>query len=206
MKEMNEDVKLDALREQMSLLKKKLDNQEIVTDRIIAKSMKEKMTWIKKYIIFETVGLLPILLVVWAIIVAFSGISWWNYAFVVICSIIDIYLDYRINLHAMRDDDYERCNLIETAKKLVKMKHQRYVQMFISLPLVIVWIIWSGVEAYFLMPDVSIRDFRTGAFIGGFVGGAIGTVAGVVFAINLYRKMQRTNDEMIQQINEVVNS
>lgn len=206
MKEMNEDIKLDALREQMSLLKEKLDRQEIVTDHIIAKSMKEKMTWIKKYIIFETVGLLPILLVVWGGIVAWSGLSWWNYAFVVICSIIDIYLDYRINLHAMRDDDYERCNLIETAQKLVKMKHQRYVQMFISLPLVIVWVIWSGIEAYMLMPDVSMDDFRSGAFIGGMIGGAIGAVAGVVFAINLYRKMQRTNDEMIQQINEVVNS
>ena len=41
------------------------------------------------------------------------------------------------------------------------------------------------------------------AFIfGGLIGGAIGGVAGLIFAFYIYRKMQRTNDDVISQINE----
>lgn len=43
---------LDAMREQMQLLKQKLDNQEIVNDRILRNAMSGKMSWIKKYIWF----------------------------------------------------------------------------------------------------------------------------------------------------------
>ena len=39
-------------------------------------------------------------------------------------------------------------------------------------------------------------------FIGRSIGGAIGGVAGLIFAFYIYRKMQRTNDDVISQIQE----
>lgn len=46
-------------------------------------------------------------------------------------------------------------------------------------------------------------DFMRGAVYGGIVGGVIGGVCGLIFAFRIFFKMQRTNDEVISQINEL---
>ena len=57
---LNKMNELEAMREQMQLLKQKLDNQEIVSDQLLRKAMSGKMSWIKKYIWFELLVLLPL--------------------------------------------------------------------------------------------------------------------------------------------------
>ena len=44
----NTNNELELLRQQMNVLKEKLDAQEIVNDRLVAKSMRKEMSWIKK--------------------------------------------------------------------------------------------------------------------------------------------------------------
>ena len=46
-------------------------------------------------------------------------------------------------------------------------------------------------------------DFQQGFILGGLIGDAIGGVFGMVLAYRIYRKMQRTNDEVISQIREM---
>lgn len=194
---------LEQLREQMSLLKEKLDNQEIVNDRLISVSMKKKMSWIKKFIFFE-VAIIPVIGIVWAGIVYVSGISWLNLIVLMMICIADVYADYRINLHAMNDSDYEKCNLVETTQKLVKMKHQRFIQMVIGVPLVLLWFVWFSLDVYCRLPSVSSNELLQSTFIGGMVGGVIGCVIGVCVALYLYKKMQKTNDNIIKQINDIM--
>ena len=42
-----------------------------------------------------------------------------------------------------------------------------------------------------------------GDLVGGLIGGLIGGVVGLVIAFRIFFKMQRTNDEVISQINEL---
>lgn len=195
---------LEIMRQQMMALKDKLDSQEIVNDCLISNSMKEKMSWIKKYIIFE-VGTLPLIALIWSVVVYYAGISWWNFIVLMVACVVDVIVDYRINIHGMKDEDYKKCNLIETTQKLMKMKHQRFVQMMISVPIVVVWLLGFMVEVYMKIPSTIGNDFMNGAFIGGLVGAGIGGVIGVWTSIKIYKKMQHTNDEVISQINEMVN-
>lgn len=51
---------IDIIRQQMDILRAKLENQEIVNERIMLSAMKRSMSWIKKYIMFE-LCLLPVL-------------------------------------------------------------------------------------------------------------------------------------------------
>ena len=192
---------LESLRVQMAEFKQQLNQQEIVNDRLIAESMKKKMLWIKNYFIFELV-ILPVMFIAWPVLREFMHLSWWNVSFLLTLCSIDVVADYRINLHSLKTDDYLHCNLISTVEKLVKMKRQRAVQMVISIPMIVIWLLWAGIEAYNGF-DFTTSDFQSGFLKGGFVGGAIGGVAGLISAFKVYHKMQKINDDIISQINEL---
>lgn len=200
---MSENIELEELRTQMLNLKKQLNNQEIVNEKLIKESMKKKMSWIKKYIIFE-VCLIPVIIFAWLGIRYYCHLSWANYFFMITMCFVSIILDYFININSIKESDYNRNNLVETIKKLTKMKRQRAIQMMIQMPLLVIWIIWAGVEAYNAMPFIT-NDFQKGFIQGGIIGGAIGGIIGIIFAISLFFKMQRTNDEIIAQINDTIN-
>ena len=199
----SENIELAELKSQMENLKKQLSDQEIINDKLIRESMKKKMSWIKKYIIFE-VCLMPLIIFAWLGIRYYCHLSWANYFFMIILCFVSIIVDYYININSIKDDDYNRNNLVETIKKLTKMKRQRAIQMVIQMPLLVCWILWAGVEAYNALPGIA-NEFQQGFIQGGIIGGAIGGVIGIIFAVSLYFKMQRTNDEIINQINETIN-
>ena len=197
----NNNNELEIMRTQLNALKSQLAQQEIVTENLIIDAMKKKMTWIKKYVIFQ-ICLIPVLAIVWAAIAPICGISWWNYAFLITMCCIDVFADYRINVTALSNDDYLRGNLVTTVKKLLKMKRYRALQMAICIPLIIVWLLWAGIEAYNALPEAT-SEFQEAFISGGLIGGVIGGICGLIFAFSIYRKMQRTNDEVIAQINDL---
>ena len=197
----NNNNELEIMRTQLNALKSQLAQQEIVTENLIIDAMKKKMTWIKKYVIFQ-ICLIPVLAIIWAAIAPICGISWWNYAFLITMCCIDVFADYRINVTALSDDDYLRGNLVTTVKKLLKMKRYRALQMAICIPLIIVWLLWAGIEAYNALPEAT-SEFQEAFISGGLIGGVIGGICGLIFAFSIYRKMQRTNDEVIAQINDL---
>ena len=197
----NNNNELEIMRTQLNALKSQLAQQEIVTENLIIDAMKKKMTWIKKYVFFQ-ICLIPVLAIVWAAIAPICGISWWNYAFLITMCCIDVFADYRINVTALSNDDYLRGNLVTTVKKLLKMKRYRALQMAICIPLIIVWLLWAGIEAYNALPEAT-SEFQKAFISGGLIGGVIGGICGLIFAFSIYRKMQRTNDEVIAQINDL---
>lgn len=163
--------------------------------------MKKSMSWIKRYVYFECC-LVPLIAVSWLAIKEYAHFSWPNYAFLMTMVIVDVIADYRINVSAISDADYSRDNLLTTMSKLTRMKRQRSVQMVLFMPAFVVWLLWSGVEAWTALP-ADAPDFVRGAVYGGLVGGVIGGVVGLVIAFRIFFKMQRTNDEVISQINEL---
>lgn len=202
MEHIEKDNELEIFRQQMQVLQEKLASQEIINEKLIIDSMKKKMSWIKKYIFFEF-GLVPFIVIAWLGIKYMANLSWYNYAFLLIMCCFDVFYDYRINLHSMKDEDFQKCNMIETAKKLTTMKHHRAIQMMIQMPALIIWLIWAGFESVANL-DLAVDDFRRGFVHGGLIGGTIGAIFGIYFAIKIYRKMQKTNDEVIKQINEYI--
>ena len=196
----NNNNELEIMRTQLNALKSQLAQQEIVTENLIIDAMKKKMTWIKKYVFFQ-ICLIPVLAIIWAAIIPMCGISWWNYAFLLIMCCIDVFADYRITVTALSNDDYLRGNLVTTVKKLLKMKRYRALQMAICIPLIIVWLLWAGIEAYNALPEAT-SEFQEAFISGGLIGGVIGGICGLIFAFSIYRKMQRTNDDVISQIQE----
>ena len=194
------NTEIEQMRAQLESLRQSLDRQEIVNERLIAKSMKSRMSWLKKYIIMEAC-LIPVIAILWLELKMVLGLSWLNYAFLMVMVVIDVYIDYLINLHGLSDADYSKSNLIATVSKLMLMKRRRTIQMVAAVPIVIVWVLWTGLEAYASLATATEPMLRAFIF-GALIGCAIGGVAGLIFAFYIYRKMQRTNDDVISQINE----
>ena len=168
---------LEVLHSQMEDFKAQLNQQKIVNEKLIIRSMKKSMSWIKKYIYFEFC-LIPVIAIMWLGIKEFAHLSWFNYLFVMAIVVLT------------------------TISKLTRMKRQRSIQMILFMPAFVVWLLWSGVEAWTALP-ADAPDFVRGAVYGGLVGGVIGGVVGLVVAFRIFFKMQRTNDEVISQINEL---
>lgn len=201
MENSNTNNELELLRQQMNVLKEKLDAQEIVNDRLVAKSMRKEMSWIKKYI-YVQFALIPFVALIWVGVKYILGLSWWNYSFLMLVCVISVYVDYVINVKALSNADYHKNNLIETARKLVKMKRQRTIQMIVEILLLILWLIWTFLEVN--SAQSTATGLRQSLLQGGIIGGYIGGVIGIIVAFVIFYKMQRTNDRMIEQIDDMM--
>lgn len=198
MEKINNNNELEIMRSQMASFKKQLEQQEIINSRIMAESMKKKFSWIKKMIIGEII-LIPIFLYLAFTAKYNFNLSWWSISTFIILLLCDVWCDYDINMRAIKNSDYSRDNLVNTMEKLLRMKQRRTKQTAIMLTATIVMSIWLLIEIGFHLIAINAD---TGMWLV-FYGGGTGAFIGVVAAWWIYRKMQKTNDEMIKQIEEI---
>ena len=198
MEKINNNNELEIMRSQMASFKKQLEQQEIINSRIMAESMKKKFSWIKRMIIGEII-LTPILLYLAFAAKYNFNLSWWSISTFIILLLCDVWCDYDINMRAIKNSDYSRDNLVNTMEKLLRMKQRRTKQTAIMLTATIVMSIWLLIEIGFHLIAINAD---TGMWLV-FYGGGTGAFIGVVAAWWIYRKMQKTNDEMIKQIEEI---
>ena len=196
----NNSNELEQMREQLSVLKKKLNRQEIVNDRLMRESMKSKMSWIRKYL-WICVILAPLLIVYIAAMASYFGLSVWFVVFTAVMFIASIAAQWYVN--GLDKNAFSKDNLTKTARHLLKMKQQRARLEMIELPILLVWIAWL-IGGLYSVDDQQRPEAVTEAAWGGIIGGCLGAVIGLFTAFFLYRKMQKTNDEVIHQINELM--
>lgn len=190
----NQNKELEQMRQQLSLLNKKLSDQQIVNDRLMREAMKNKMSWIKKWIWGETVAL-PFIVLVYLGFKLWLGLSWGPFVMVALALVVAVVVDHRVNM--IGDEEFLSADLKQTALSLARMKRLRMRYEVAAIPLMAVWLLWFIYDIYVHTPaDGAMHD----AFIGGMVGCLIGAVAGGVAGFSVYRKMQLTNDEIIRQI------
>ena len=194
--EMNE---LEDLRQQIKALKEKVDQQGRLNEELVKKAIQGKMKGLQRTLLryYLVLGIfVPFIL--WNFIKSGFTPLFIIFTFLIFAgSFTADYLINRINIRQMTDD------LMETAHKLMEMKKNRKTQLTVGLCGLAIWIPWYFYEIYkSAQPVVGEADmgaFMTMVAIGMFVGCAIGGAIGLYF----YRKLQRTNDEMLNQINEL---
>lgn len=191
---------LEQLREQMNSFKNRLDKQQIINERLVRNSMGSKMSWIKNFVWIEII-IVPIILFIMAGFHASAGLSWWLFGFLAAGLIIDATGDFIINRipkSQLLSDD-----LVATSQRLIKMKKQRTKWFIAGMIFMIIWLVWFILEIvlrldckdqlpnYNIVVAIMVISIVVGALIGGFVAWLI------------FRKMQKTNNQIIEQINQV---
>jgi hypothetical protein len=190
----NENLELESMRQQMDTLKRKLDAQVIVNDRMIRHSMKNTAGNInRRYYIIMALCLLMVPYSYWAF-VKLSGFSipFWIFTCVVmlVCCGATYY-----NSRNLSDANMMTNNLVDVRRRMARAKKFDADWLFIGIPLIIVFLGWFMYENYQLNPDA----LGNGLFWAGCIGGVLGTIAG--FALHF--KTQRQYQEIIDQIEDL---
>lgn len=181
---------LNILKEEMAAMKRNLDKEQIVNERLLRTVMKQRASWMNVFVKAEFI-VLPLSCLVIAAACVSMHVSLWYVAVLFILGIIDALVDLRT--FRVSPKIFSTCTMMEVKKILTRQKKERFVHLCISLPLAIVWLAlfsWAVLGkgeggAYF-------------AFAGGIVGGGIG----FAIVIWLYRKAQHTNDVIISESEE----
>lgn len=191
---------LEQLREQMSIFKDKLNKQQIINDQLVRNTMKSKLSWIKSFVWGEII-IIPILLLGMAVFHAGTGLSWWLYGFLAIGLIADATGDFIIN--RIPKGQLLSGDLVETSKRLVKMKKQRTSWFIIGLIFVTIWLVWFIVELVLKTdPGCALPDHNLVIAIMA-IAVAVGGVIGGIVSWFIFRKMQRTNNDIINQLKQI---
>ena len=182
------------MRQQLSTLKKKLNEQEILNDHIMRRSMKNDVSKItRRYNIIMAIGVLMVPYGYWCF-VKLSGLSifFWivTSIFMLICTGATFY-----NSRKISDPGLMSHNLVEARKKVASAKKFESNWLLFGVPAVILWMGWFLYETYLLHGGT----FSNGLFWGGCIGGIIGAICG----ISIHIKTQRQYQEIIDQIEDI---
>ena len=184
-------IELNEMKEQISLLRRKLEKETIVNEKLIRASMRDKLKAVKRrsYILCAVViGACPL----WATPIFDFHSIWFmgvTIAFLFIAVAYEIYCNQLLSTQ-----NYVSGNLIDEARKLNRYKQLSRQWHWFSIPFLFIWLSWFVYEA------TSVGDFHANnILIGGLIGGTIGGVIGW----RTYRKGQNTVSEVIEQIEEL---
>ena len=190
---MNENFELEAMREQMNTLKKKLDQQEIVNDRFIRHSMKKTAGNIsRRYCVIMVLCLLMVPYSYWAFVML-SGYSIPFWIFTCIVMLTSLGATYYNNRN-LSDTNLMTNNLVDVRRRMARAKKFDANWLYFGVPGVIIFIGWFMYDAY-----IQRGYDGNGLFWGGVVGGIIGAICG----IKIHLKTQRQYQEIIDQIEDL---
>ena len=105
------------------------------------------MSWNKKLFWSDIISI-PILIFIQLVMTEVFQLSWWNLGIFTVVVLAIVFADYKINVSTLRDEDLQRNNLIETAKKLVRMKRLGKIECIITFPLGFSWAGWVCVKLW----------------------------------------------------------
>ncbi len=188
------DFEMNEMRQQMSILKKKLEKQEIVNEKLIRQSMRKNMRSINRTNLILTaicILMVPYSYWVFYMMQGFS-LSFWigTSIFMLICAGATIWNSRRLNSSDLMSGD-----LLEARKNVASAKRFDTQWLLFGLPLALLWLAWFGYEVYRVNGPDDMMPLL--------LGGSFGAVIGLICGFRIYFKTQRQYQEIIDQIEDL---
>lgn len=187
----NSTYELEEMKQQMALLKKKLEQQKIVNESVLRSAMKKKLYGLNKRV--RVIFIVGIFVAIWApgyfTILGFSPLFCAATAVMLVFSAFKTF-QYHKNLWRL---NFSQSNLIELSEQLTLLR-KRYKEWYkIAWCMIIPWFIWIIYEGYSIYGEESVW-FLGGSAVGGIIGGLVGT--------RINNNIIRRTDELLEQIDE----
>ena len=191
---LNENLELDSMRQQLSTLKNKLNEQEIVNDRLVRRSMRNEVSSItRRYYILTVLSVLMVPYGYWSFVVlSHLSIAFWigTSVFMLVCAIATFY-----NSRKISDPGLMSHSLVEARRKVASAKKFDADWLLFGIPAVILWLGWFFYEVYRQNDGVLVEGL--------FWGGSIGAVLGACIGLRIHFKTQRQYQEIMDQIEDL---
>ena len=190
---------LEQMRTQIGMLKQKLEQQAIVNDTHIRNSMKSKISDLNRTVLGT------IFAGIFAVIFApvYFYVQGCSLIFVIATAVmlavsLMLTIVQKINLGSMMDLSQD--NLVETARKLSKVRTHYKEWYRIAIPMLLVWIGWMIYEM------VNTIGIESPIAIGFYCGAGVGLLIGGIIGSRINRKVVRQANEILAQIEELQQS
>ena len=192
----NEINEILEMREQLATLKKQLDTQEIINDRLLKDAMSGKLSSINRSAVW--------ICVVCLIMIPLGYLNFQRLghsaAFCIATSLLFLICFVAIFLshYRLRKSDIRNGNLITTYTEVARMRKIYKSWHYWSIPMLIVWFAWLEYEIYQNMAheDLTMMFIISGSGIfGGVIGGIIG--------LRIHKRTLRAADDLLRQIEEL---
>ena len=190
----NENFDFENMRQQMTTLKNKLNQQEIVNDRIIRRSMKNTAGNInRKYTIAMIAGLFMIPYSYW-VFIKLSGFSVAFWLFTCVFMLICVGATY-YNSRNISDSNLMINNLLDVRRRMARAKKFDANWLFFGVPGIILFMGWFMYETYQVQGGGTDNPF--------FWGGCIGGIIGAIIGFTVHFRTQRQYQDIIDQIEDL---
>lgn len=188
---------LEKLRVEMDALKRNLDKQQIVNKDLMRTVMKQRASWLNNLVIGEIV-LLPVLFIMFMAMCVGMHVSVWFAVALLVIGGIDTAFDWRTLRISPRL--ISTSSIMQLRRTLVKQKKQRFWQTVIGTVLAIIWLILFASAA---LHAVRLAEEDHLIIFGGAIGGVFGGILGGIVVAWIYKKAQKTNDDILSDLDEI---
>jgi hypothetical protein len=186
---------MDELKQQFALLTQRLESQPINNDKLLKTVIGNRMKWIAKYVYLKIALFFPLTALLYYFFYQRGMISLTFLVLTLLLCVLELYFDTVIN--HIRGKGWLEKDLLTSRQLLVKMKQRRTQLILAEIPISIVWVLVFFFEIISYQPDNPAYAVAMGTGIG------IGALAGAVIAYLVFKKMQRTNDELLREIDRL---
>ena len=184
-----EQQELEILRSQMDLLRKRLEQETIVNEKLMRETMKSRVSTINRQ------GWISIAVAIFMVLwfpLCFNTLSTAFIITTIVFMLVDAILTYiihkQVNERQLMSEDMRT-----VANKMKTLKKHYQWSTIIELPLVIAWCVWFCME---IIHQTNIPwQIMTGAI-------AFGAIIGFFIGWKMYRKVIDNCDAIIKQIEE----
>ena len=185
---------LNDMRQQMATLKKKLQHQEIVNDRIIRHSLRRSASSItRRYVLVSVLCLLAIPYTYWAFVkLNGSSIGVW----IAVCVLMLICLGYTLYTgRYLYDRQMYKSNLIEVRQKVAKAKKLDADWLKFGIPAIILWVGYFLYDSHLHMESDVFGMFAVTMSVCAIIGALVG--------LKVHFRNQHDYEDIIDQIEEI---
>lgn len=192
----NEINEILEMREQLATLKKQLDTQEIINDRLLKEAMSGKLSRINGQAIW--IGVICLIMMPLGYL-NFQRIGH-STAFCIATSALFFicFVTMFLSHYRLRKRDIYSGDLVTVYTEVARMRKIYKSWHYWSIPLLIVWFGWMEYEVYLNMAQEDFTLLLTiscSAIFGGIIGGIIG--------LRIHKRTLRTAEDLLRQIEEL---
>ena len=138
---------LEELRSQVAEFKNRVEQQEIVSRRLLREAMKGHVSWIKQMSIWCSVGELVILPFLVYALRSIVGVSWLPIIVIGLVIVGEAVFNFW-NVSTIRDKHLAVDDVLSAQQRLITFKRREKLYTFGILPFIFLWVVWLLFDVY----------------------------------------------------------
>ena len=139
---------LEELRSQVAEFKNRMEQQEIVSRRLLEEVMKGHVSWIKQMSIWGSVGELVILPLLVYALRCIVGVSWLPIIAVGLVIVGEAVFNFW-NVSSIRAKHLAVDDVLSVQQRLITFKRREKLYTYGILPFIFLWVVWLLFDVYY---------------------------------------------------------